>query len=269
MLFRSAEAPGAGWWPLAMARELDDAILLLRFNEPEIGTWVLRSQGDPEAVAAVDRTLLSLADHWLVREVTLYLKRTLKRLELSSRSLIALVEPGGCFAGALLDLALACDRQYMLDGPPPDDETSELRASLTLSESNLGPLPMANGLTRLATRFGPDEEHLARLAKEVGRQLAAAEALELGLVTATPDDLDWPDEIRIVVEERTALSPDALTAMEANLRFAGPETLQTKVFGRLTAWQNWVFTRPNASGERGALRRYGTGQRAEFDHRRV
>jgi benzoyl-CoA-dihydrodiol lyase len=263
-------AQGADFWPLALTRELDDAVLRLRTNAPELGTWLLRSVGDPEAVLAYERLLLDHAGtDWLCNEVLHFAKRTAKRLDVTSRSLIALIEPGGCFAGLLLDLALACDRQYMLDGPPVDDEDSPARAAITLSGANFGPLPMGNGLTRLASRFYRDEDHLARLAKESGRALSAAEALELGLVTAAPDDLDWDDELRIVVEERTAFSPDALTGMEASFRFVGPETVETKVFGRLSAWQNWIFNRPNASGEAGALRRYGTGRRAEFDRKRV
>jgi benzoyl-CoA-dihydrodiol lyase len=263
-------AQGAASWLLAMTRELDDAILRLRTNEPELGTWLLRTEGDAAAVLAHERLVLEHAGtDWLCNEIVHFAKRTAKRLDVTSRSLIALIEPGSCFAGLLLDLALACDRQYMLDGPPPQDEDSDERAALTLSEWNFGPLPTATGLTRLAARFYHDEDHLARLAKEAGRALSAAEAVELGLVTAAPDELDWADEIRIVVEERTAFSPDALTGMEANFRFVGPETVESKVFGRLSAWQNWVFTRPNAAGEQGALRRYGTGQRAEFDKKRV
>jgi benzoyl-CoA-dihydrodiol lyase len=287
-------AAGAAGWLLALTRELDDAILRLRTNEPELGTWLLRSEGDAGAVLAHERVVLDHAGgtgspgtggtrspgtggaylpgtggDWLCNEIVHFAKRTAKRLDVTSRSLIALIEPGSCFAGLLLDLALACDRQYILDGPPPADEGSAERAAITLSEWNFGPLPTATGLTRLAARFYRDEDHLARLAKEAGRPLPAAEALELGLVTAAPDDLDWDEEIRIVVEERTAFSPDALTGMEANYRFVGPETVESKVFGRLSAWQNWVFSRPNAAGERGALRRYGTGQRAEFDRKRV
>jgi len=263
-------AQGAGCWLLALTRELDDAILRLRTNSPELGTWLLRTEGDPAAVLAHERLVLDNAGtDWLCNEILHFAKRTAKRLDMTSRSLIALIEPGSCFAGLLLDLALACDRQYMLDGPPPEDEQSAERAAIVLSDWNFGPLPTVNGLSRLAARFYRDDDHLARLAKETGRPLPAAEALELGLVTAAPDDLDWADEIRIVVEERAAFSPDALTAMEANHRLVGPETLESKVFGRLSAWQNWVFTRPNAAGERGALRRYGTGQRPEFDKRRV
>jgi benzoyl-CoA-dihydrodiol lyase len=272
----AAEAPGdseaiaalgAGWWPLALARELDDAILLLRFNEPEIGTWVLRSRGDPEAVATVDRTLLAHADDWLVREVTLYLKRTLKRLELSSRSLIALVEPGSCFAGTLLELVLAADRSFMLEGEL--EGVDQPPASLRLGAMNLGPLPGANGLTRLQRRFLGHPEALAAVSGRLDEPLEAAEAEALGLVTFIYDEIDFEDEVRLVIEERASLSPDALTGMEANLRCGGPETMETKIFGRLTAWQNWVFQRPNAAGEDGALRRFGTGQRPRFDRKRV
>jgi benzoyl-CoA-dihydrodiol lyase len=263
----AVEALGAGWWPLAVARELDDAILLLRFNEPEIGAWVLRSQGDPEAVAAVDRILLAGADHWLVREVTLYLKRTLKRLELSSRSLIALVEPGSCFAGTLLELVLAADRCFMLDGELEGVELPP--ASLRLDGMNLGPLPCANGLSRLQRRFLGHPEALVAVAGRLDEPLEAAEAEALGLVTFVYDEIDFEDEVRLAVEERASLSPDALTGMESNLRCGGPETMETKIFGRLTAWQNWVFQRPNAAGEEGALRRFGTGQRPRFDRKRV
>jgi benzoyl-CoA-dihydrodiol lyase len=262
-----AVALGAGWWPLAVTRELDDAILLLRFNEPEIGTWVLRSQGDPEAVAAVDRTLLAHADDWFVREVTLYLKRTLKRLELSARSLIALVEPGSCFTGSLLELVLAADRAFMLDGEL--EGVDEPPATLRLDGMNLGPLPCANGLTRLQRRFLGHPEAVEASSDRVDEPLEAAEAEALGLVTFIYDEIDFEDEVRLAIEERASLSPDALTGMEFNLRCGGPETMETKIFGRLTAWQNWVFQRPNAAGEDGALRRFGTGQRPRFDRKRV
>jgi benzoyl-CoA-dihydrodiol lyase len=263
----AVEAVGAGWWPLAVARELDDAILLLRFNEPEIGTWVLRSQGDPEAVAATDRVLLAHPDHWLVREVTLYLERTLKRLELSSRSLIALVEPGSCFAGSLLELVLAADRSFMLEGEL--EGIDQPPAALRLDGMNLGPLPCANGLTRLQRRFLGNPEALGAATGRLDQPLEAAEAEALGLVTFIYDEIDFEDEVRLAVEERASLSPDALTGMESNLRCGGPETMETKIFGRLTAWQNWVFQRPNAAGEDGALRRFGTGQRPRFDRKRV
>ncbi|MEC3979939.1 enoyl-CoA hydratase-related protein [Amycolatopsis sp. H20-H5] len=270
---------GADGWLLALTRELDDAILRLRTNEPELGTWVLRSEGDPAKVLAHEQAVLGAKD-WLSTEILHYFKRTLKRLDVTSRSLFALIEPGGCFAGLLLELALAADRQYILDGPAvatldpasrssADDEDSEERASITLSEANFGAFPMGNGLSRLESRFYADADHLARLARERDRPLSAAEANELGLVTDAPDDLDWADEIRIVLESRASLSPDALSGMEANHRFVGPETIETKIFGRLAAWQNWIFTRENASGPEGALRRYGTGQKAVFDRKRV
>ncbi|WP_285488441.1 2,3-epoxybenzoyl-CoA dihydrolase [Amycolatopsis taiwanensis] len=259
---------GEPGWLLTMTRELDDLILRLRTNEPELGVWVLRTEGDPEAVLASEREVLSGND-WLANEIRHYYKRTLKRLDVTSRSLIALIEPGSCFAGVLLELALACDRQYILDGPPIDDEESEQRAAIVLSDANFGAFPMGNGLSRLESRFYTEHDHLDWLKRERDRPLEAADAMELGLVTDAPDDLDWVDEIRIVLEGRAALSPDALTGMEANHRFVGPETVETKIFGRLSAWQNWIFTRPNASGPEGALRRYGTGQKANFDHKRV
>jgi benzoyl-CoA-dihydrodiol lyase len=259
---------GANGWFLAMTRELDDAILRLRTNEVEAGTWILKTQGDPEKVLAHEQAVFGAKD-WLGNEITQYFKRTLKRLDVTSRTLIALIEPGSCFAGSLLELALAADRQYLLDGPPIDDEESDERATIRLSEANFGPFPMGNGLTRLQTRFYGDDDHLAWLAREKNHELSAAEAVELGLVTDAPDDLDWEDEIRIALEGRASLSPDALTGMEANHRFVGPETIETKIFGRLAAWQNWIFTRPNASGPEGALRRYGTGQKAVFDRKRV
>ena len=253
---------GARFWPLALVRELDDAILHLRANEPEAGTWVFRASGDAGMVQSYDDLLLRHADHWLAREITLYLKRTLKRLDVSSRSLVALVEPGSCFAGTLLELVLAADRCYMLDGALEDEDEPP---TVRLTGMNFGPLPMVNGLTRAEGRFlntGELEEH-------IGRDLEAKDAHELGLVTFIPDDIDWEDEVRLALEERASFSPDALTGMEANLRFAGPETLESKIFGRLSAWQNWIFQRPNASGTHGALQAYGTGARAEFDRRRA
>ncbi|MFG2936964.1 2,3-epoxybenzoyl-CoA dihydrolase [Streptomyces sp. NPDC048282] len=264
-------AQGADGWLLAVTRELDDLILRLRTNETELGTWVLRTEGVPELVLAHERAVLDAAadGDWLAGEILHYYKRTLKRLDVTSRSLVALIEPGGCFAGLLLELALACDLQYMLDGPPPDDPDSPERAVLALSDANFGPFPMGNGLTRLESRFYREDDHLDWLRQETGRPLSAARARELGLVTDAPDDLDWEDEIRLVLEARAALSPDALTGMEANHRFVGPETIETKIFGRLTAWQNWIFIRPNASGPEGALRRYGTGQKAVYDRKRV
>ncbi len=257
----------AGFWPLAMTRELDDLILRLRCNELELGTWVLRTEGDPAAVAEHDRFLEEHREHWLVNELRLYLTRTLKRLDLTSRTLITLVEPGSCFTGPLAELVFAADRAYMLDGVMESAADDDMPAALTLTGLNFGAFPMANGLSRLATRFLGDDEHLAALPQ--GVPIEARQAEEYGLVTAAPDDLDWDDEIRLVLEERASFSPDALTGMEANLRFAGPETLETKIFARLSAWQNWIFNRPNAAGEDGALRRYGSGQRPDFDHRRV
>jgi benzoyl-CoA-dihydrodiol lyase len=261
---------GAAFWPLAMCRELDDLILWLRTNEVELGTWAIRTSGDAAAVAGHERLVEAAAgEDWLASEIRHFLKRTLKRLDMTSRSLIALIEPGSCFAGPLLELALACDRQYMLDGVPEDGGDATAPAAIVLTAGNFGAYPMANGLSRLATRCYGEPGRLAKLEQEAGRPIEAAEALELGLVTFTPDDLDWDDEVRIALEERASLSPDALTGMEANLRFPGPETMETKIFARLTAWQNWIFTRPNAAGPDGALRRYGTGQRAVFDRKRA
>ena len=262
-------AEGADFWTLRMTRELDDLILDLRTNEPELGTWLLATTGDASRVLGYDQFLLANSGDWLANEVTHYLKRTLKRLDVTSRSLIALIEPGSCFAGSLLELALAADRSYQLSGEPADAEIDAPPAAITVAAMNLGPLPMGNGLTRLQTRFFGDTDGLAAAAATAGQPLEAAEAAELGLVTFAPDDIDWADEVRIAVEERASFSPDALTGMEANFRFAGPETMETKIFGRLTAWQNWIFNRPNASGPAGALRRFGTGQRAEFDRKRV
>jgi benzoyl-CoA-dihydrodiol lyase len=315
---------GAGFWTLAMTRELDDLILDLRTNELELGTWVFRTQGDPGLVLAHDRLLLDHGDDWLANEITGYLKRTLKRLDVTSRSLLALIEPGSCFAGSLLELALAADRSYQLAGvfeeeeeeeedeepggepaqlaslsggthppgsagegttlprlsedspalPPPAGMTpprppEASPAEITVGPMNLGPLPMGNGLTRLQTRYLGDGKGLAEVEKRAGEAVAAEDAERLGLVTFAPDDIDWDEEVRIALEERASFSPDALTGLEANYRFAGPETLETKIFGRLTAWQNWIFTRPNAAGPDGALRRFGTGQRAQFDRKRV
>ncbi len=263
-------AQGADFWTLAMTRELDDLILDLRTNEPDLGTWVFRTVGDPAAVLAHDALLLDRRERdWLANEVVLYLKRTLKRLDVTSRSLIALVEPGSCFAGSLLELALAADRCYHLAGVFEDVDPDATPATVTIGGMNTGPLPMANQLTRLQTRFLDDPDALAAAETTAGRPLQAEEAERLGLVTFAPDDLDWAEEVRIAVEERASFSPDALVGLEANLRFAGPETLETRIFGRLSAWQNWIFYRPNASGPQGALRQYGTGQRAEFDRKRV
>jgi benzoyl-CoA-dihydrodiol lyase len=260
---------GAACWPLAMIRELDDLILDLRTNEPELGTWILRTAGAAAAVLSFDDLLLSNGEDWLANEIVQYAKRTLKRLDVTSRSLIALIEPGSCFAGTLLELALAADRSYMLAGTFEDVEASAVPAAITIGPANLGPLPMGNGLTRLQTWYLGDDSGLATAQKRAAEPLDADAAEELGLVTFAPDDLDWDEEIRLAVEERASFSADALTGLEANYRFAGPETMETKIFGRLTAWQNWIFSRPNAAGPDGALRRYGTGQRAAFDRRRV
>jgi benzoyl-CoA-dihydrodiol lyase len=258
---------GAGFWPLALARELDDLILHLRANEEKIGIWVFRSAGHRDLVEAYDRALEDHADDWLVREIRLYLKRTFKRLDVSSRSVFALIEPGSCFVGTLLELVLAADRSYMLDGVLQGDAGKP--AALRLTGMNFGAYPMVNGLTRLASRFLGEPERALYLKSRVGEDLEAAAAAEAGLVTFVPDDIDWEDEVRIGIEARAAFSPDALTGMEASLRFGGPETLESKIFSRLSAWQNWIFQRPNAVGDKGALRVYGTGQRSEFDRRRV
>ena len=253
---------GDDFWPLKLARELDHAILHMRTNEPEVGTWVFHTRGNPDLVQAYDDLLTSNADNWLVREITLYLKRTLKRLDVSSRSLVTLVEPESCFTGPMLELLLAADRSYMLDGILQDKQEAP---TIRLTGMNFGPLPMVNGLTRAEGRFLDTDE----LEEHIGRDLDAQEAHELGLVTFIPDDIDWDEEVRLALEERASFSPDALTGMEANLRFGGPETLESKIFGRLSAWQNWIFQRPNASGAQGALQAYGTGARAEFDQRRA
>jgi benzoyl-CoA-dihydrodiol lyase len=260
---------GADFWTLAVTRELDDLILDLRTNEIELGTWVFRTVGDSAAVLGYDQLLLDNIDDWLVNEILLYLKRTLKRIDVTSRSLIALIEPGSCFAGSLLELALGADRSFQLFGTFEDIDPDSAPAAITLGEVNFGALPMSNGLTRLQTRFlGDDVAHDAAR-ERLGEALESDAAAALGLVTFTPDDIDWEDEVRIAIEERSSFSPDALTGLEANYRFAGPETTETKIFGRLTAWQNWIFYRPNASGPDGALRRFGTGQRADFDRKRV
>jgi len=260
---------GADFWTLALTRELDDLILDLRTNEPELGTWVFRTAGDAGRVLAHDAVLVAHPDEWPANEVVHYLKRTLKRLDVTSRSLLALIEPGSCFAGSLLELALAADRSYHLAGVFEDVDPAAEPASITVGDMNRGPLPMGNGLSRLQTRFLGDDDALKAVDERRGEPLPAGEAERLGLVTFAPDDLDWDEEVRIAVEERAAFSPDALTGLEANYRFAGPETLETKIFGRLTAWQNWIFYRPNASGPDGALRRFGTGQRADFDRNRI
>ena len=255
------QALGDRFWPLRAFRELDDALLRLRLAEPLVGTIVVKTRGDQEVLLAVDELLMAHQDHWLVREIVHFMKRTLKRMDLTSRSFFAVIEPGSCFAGSLFELALAADRSYMLDDP-------EQANTIALSKMNGGPLPMSNGLTRLQTRFLAEPERAKNLLAAAG-PLTPEEALAAGLVSFAPDELDWDDEIRLAVESRAALSPDALTGMEANLRFAGPETMETKIFGRLTAWQNWIFIRPNAVGEKGALTAYGSQSRPEFDYHRT
>jgi len=260
-------AQGSTFWPLALARELDDLVLHLRTNEAEAGLWVFKTSGRADRVEAYDRLLASQQDDWLVREIRLYLKRTLKRLDVTSRSMVALVEPGSCFAGTLLELVLAADRSYMLAGARPGD--SRPPATVRLTAMNFGAYPMPNGLARLASRHFSDAGRIEKLRARVGEDLDAKAAAEAGLVTFTPDEIDWDDEVRIALEERAAFSPDALSGLEASLRFGGPETLESKIFGRLSAWQNWIFQRPNAVGPKGALVVYGTGERSEFDRRRV
>jgi benzoyl-CoA-dihydrodiol lyase len=259
------EAAAAAWWPLQLARELDDLILNLRTNELEIGTWVLQTRGDANGVMQADDVLEQHKDHWLVRETIGALRRALARLDVTSRSLIALVDRGSCFAGTFFELALACDRIYMLDLPDSPDAAPAVR----LSAANFGRYPEVNGLTRLQTRFNEDAQTIAQLQGLQDNALRAGQALALGLVTLTPDDIDWDDEIRVMLEERASLSPDALTGMEASLRFPGKETMETRVFGRLSAWQNWIFIRPNAVGEEGALKLFGTGKKAKFDWKRI
>jgi len=259
------EAAGAAWWPLAMARELDDAILHLRTNELDIGTWRLLTEGDAAAVLANDALMLANKDHWFVRETLGMLRRTLARLDVSSRSLFALIEPGSCFAGTLAELAFCADRAYML--ALPDEPARAPR--LTLGECNFGTYPMVNDQSRLARRFYEEDAPLAAARAAIGQALDGEAADQLGLITAAPDDIDWDDEVRIALEERAAMSPDALTGLEANLRFAQKETMLTRIFGRLTAWQNWIFQRPNAVGEHGALKVYGKGDKAQFDWNRV
>jgi benzoyl-CoA-dihydrodiol lyase len=258
-------AAGVDWWPLQFARELDDAILNLRTNELEIGTWVIKTRGDANLVMLADSVLEQRKNHWLVRETIGSLRRTLARLDVTSRSLIALVDEGSCFAGTFYELALACDRIYMLDLPDAPDAAPALR----LNEANFGRYPEVNGLTRLQTRFNEDQATVEQLHGLQDSPLRADQALGLGLVTLTPDDIDWEDEIRLMLEERASLSPDALTGMEASLRFPGKETMETRVFGRLSAWQNWIFIRPNAVGEEGALKLFGTGKKAKFDWKRI
>jgi len=259
------EAAGAAWYPLAMARELEDAILEMRTNEPEIGTWLIKTEGDADAVRAMDAVLAANASHWFVRETVGLLRRTFSRLDVSSRSLFALIEPGSCFTGSLLELALACDRSYMLILPDEPERTPKVG----VTELNFGTYPMATGQSRLGRRLYDEAAPLAAVRATLGQALDADAAFALGLVTSNPDDIDWADETRIAIEERVAMSPDALTGMEANLRFNGVETMATRVFGRLTAWQNWIFQRPNAVGEKGALKVYGKGDKAAFDWNRV
>jgi benzoyl-CoA-dihydrodiol lyase len=263
----AAQALGAAFWPLAMARELEDAILYLRFNEPKLGVLLLRTEGDAQTVLDHDRFLGAEQDHWLMREIRHYLKRVFKRLDVTARSLIALIEPGSCFAGSLAELAFAADRSLMLIGTREGDNRPP--AALALSPANFGLYPMGNGLTRLATRFLGEPQNLERAREKIGTPLAAEAAEALGLVTAAVEDFDWDDELRVMLEERTSFSPDALSAMEANLRFAGPETMETKIFGRLSAWQNWIFQRANAVGAEGALKRYGSGIQPSFDRERI
>ena len=259
------EAAGAAWYPLQMGRELEDAILQMRTNELDIGTWLIKTQGDAAAVLALDATLLANQNHWLVRETIGLLRRTFSRLDVSSRSLFALIEEGSCFAGSLLELALACDRSYHL--ALPDDEAKAPR--ITVSEANFSLYPMVTGQSRLQRRFYNEQPALDAVRAVAGQALDADAAFAVGLVTSNPDDIDWADETRIAIEERVAMSPDALTGLEANLRFNGPENMFTRVFGRLTAWQNWIFQRPNAVGEKGALKVYGKGDKAAFDWNRV
>jgi benzoyl-CoA-dihydrodiol lyase len=258
-------AQGAAWYPLALARDLEDAILQMRTNELDIGTWLIKTQGDGAAVLASDAVLLAHANHWLVRETIGLLRRTFSRLDVSSRSLFALIEPGSCFAGSLLELALACDRSYQL--MLPDDDAKSPKVSV--GEANFGLFPMVTGQSRLQRRFYSEAPAMDAVRAKAGQPLDADAAMALGLVTSNPDDIDWADEVRIAVEERVAMSPDALTGLEANLRFNGPENMFTRVFGRLTAWQNWIFQRPNAVGEKGALKVYGKGDKAAFDWNRV
>jgi benzoyl-CoA-dihydrodiol lyase len=259
-----AFAAGAGWWPLQIAREVDDAVLSLRTNELDLGLWILKTVGNPDAVAAIDDFILDHQENWFVREVLGMMRRTFARVEVSARSLFALVEPGSCFAGTLMELALAADRVYMLDG----QEGGKV-GTVMLSRMNFGPLPMVNRLSRLASRFYQDSQAIESLRGRIGKRLSAREAFDAGLVTAVPDELDWSDELRQATESRVALSPDALSGLEANLRFGITETLETRIFGRLSAWQNWIFVRPNAVGPSGALKVYGTGAPVKFNWERV
>jgi benzoyl-CoA-dihydrodiol lyase len=259
-----ALAAGANWWPLQMARELDDAILSSRTNDLELGLWILKTAGNPETVLAIDEFLAANQNHWFVREVIGMLRRTFARLDVTSRSMFAVIEPGSCFAGTLMELALAADRSYMLD-----TEESETKAAVWLSRMNFGALPMVSGLSRIAARFHGEEKAIEAARGKIGTAIAPPDAAEAGLVTAAPDDLDWADELRLAIESRVSLSPDALTGLEANLRFGRPESMETRIFGRLSAWQNWIFNRPNAVGESGALKVYGTGAPVKFNWERV
>ena len=258
-------AAGAQWWPLEMARELDDAVLMLRTNDLEIGTWILKTRGSAEAVLECDAALMKHGDDWFVRETVGFLRRTLARLEVSSRTLFALIDQRSCFTGTLAELALAADRSYMLQF----EEAQSDAPAIVLSPLNFGIVPMVNGVSRLANRFCGEPQPVEDARAKIGIRLDAAAAAELGLVTYAPDDIDWDEEVRIAIEERTSLSPDALTGMEANLRFTGAETMETRIFGRLTAWQNWIFNRPNAVGEHGALKVFGTGSKPKFNWERV
>ncbi len=260
-------AQGAAFWPLQVARELDDAILHLRINELETAMLLFKSHGEAANVLAADSFLEANKSHWLVNEIRHYWKRVLKRIDVTSRTLVTLVEPGSCFVGTLAELVFAADRSYMLIGSRQGDNRAA--PQITLSALNFGAYPMSHGLTRLQSRFQADPADLDRAHAKIGEAVDAEEAEQLGLVTFALDDIDWDDEVRVFLEERTSFSPDGLTGMEANLRFVGPETMESKIFSRLTAWQNWIFQRPNAVGEEGALRRYGTGQKAQFDMTRV
>ncbi|MDE3137713.1 MAG: benzoyl-CoA-dihydrodiol lyase [Acidobacteriota bacterium] len=257
-------AAGASWWPLQMARELDDAILSLRTNDLELGLWILKTTGNPEAVLAIDEFLIANQNHWFVREVVGMMRRTFARLDVTSRSMFAVIEPGSCFAGTLMELALAADRSYMLD-----TEEGDKKAAVRLSKMNFGALPAVSGLSRIVARFYGDEKSIQELRGKIGTAIAPRDAAQAGLVTAAPDDLDWADELRLAIESRVSLSPDALTGLEANLRFGLPESMETRIFGRLSAWQNWIFNRPNAVGESGALKVYGTGAPVKVNWERV
>ena len=257
-------AQGCDFWPVAMARELEDAILHLRFNEPELGTWILKTSGASQNIAAADQAMYDNSDHWLIREITLYLKRTFKRLDVSSRSIIALITPGSCFTGTLMELALSADISYMLDGTILDSDIEP--ATVRLTNMNFGPLIMCNGLSRIESRFLCDNKDISKIRDKIGEDLTATEAENLGIVTFIPDDIDWEDEVRVAIEARASFSPDALTAMEANLRFGGPETMESKIFSRLSAWQNWVFLRKNAGN---SLQLYGSGKKPKFERERI